>query len=165
MFGTQPDDLEGEILKAKKKLAEFENGSSYLELTARLAQSNPMHPFLLARTLSIAGATFCIILLLVALIGSAVSRDVAQAAGAVEDVLHIPLPVALGVLTAVLGLFGLLGFGFAVSAGRDAPYLPHEAKVHQRLMSDVQQLEAKRSVKERMTPKPATPRLLDRRGR
>jgi hypothetical protein len=165
MFDTQPDDLEAEISKAKKKLADFESGASWRELTARLQASSPMSPFLLARSLGLVGAGATTLVMLVVVVGSVFSRDVAEIVNGVEEAILVPVPVVLAGLTAMLGVGALLGWMGAVSAGRDAPYLPHEAKVHQRLMSEVQQLEAKRHVKERMTPKPATPRLLDRRGR
>jgi hypothetical protein len=165
MFGTPPDDLEVEITKAKQKLDAFENGSTWRELTARLQASNRMHPFLLVRTMGVSGAMLSLTALLLVLMGSVFSRDVAEVIGSIESVVLVPMPILLGLLAVFLGVGGLLGWIGSISAGREAPYLPHEAKVHQRLLSDVQQLEAKRSVKERMTPKPATPRLLDRRGR
>lgn len=165
MLGTQPDELEAQIAQAKKKLAEFENGATWRDLTARLTAQSPLSPFLVARTLGLLGAGASIVLLLLVVLGSVVSRDVAEAVNGIEEAIIVPIPVILLALAGVLGVGAVLGWMGAVSAGRDAPYLPHEAKVHQRLMSDLQQLEAKRHVKERMTPKPATPRLLDRRGR
>lgn len=165
MLGTPPDDLEAEITQAKKKLAEFEAGASWSELTARLQRSNPMHPFLLVRTLAFGGMAVCAVVLLCTMGGSVFSRDIAEMVGKFEAAVFVPFPLLMSTLAMALAFGGVLGWAGAVSAGREAPYLPHEAKVHQRLTSDVLQLEAKRTVKERMTPKPATPRLLDRRGR
>lgn len=165
MLGTPPDDLEAQITQAKKKLQEFENGASWRDHVARLSRSNPMHPFLLVRNLSFGAMAVVAVLLVVTMIASVAIRDVAEVVNGIEAAVFVPIPLLLSLLCFALAFGGVLGLVGAVSAGREAPYLPHEAKVHQRLSSEVLQLEAKRSVKERMTPKPATPRLLDRRGR
>lgn len=157
-------DIEEELVAARKRLAEFESAGSTRDLLARLSASSPMHPFLIFRTLGVLGAMGAIGVMVLVLLGSVLSRDVAQVVGTIEEVIFLPVPVVLLLLAMMCGAGAVLGWIGAISAGRDAPFLPHEAKTHQRLVSDVQQLEARRSVKERITPKPAPPRLLDRRG-
>ena len=73
-----------------------------------------------------------------------------------------PLPLVLGVLAGCAIATALAAHLAALSSARNAPMLPHEAKVHSRLVSEVKQIEAQRAVKERMTPRPASPRLLAR---
>ena len=165
MFGTPTDDLEAEIAKSRQKLTEFEDGASWRDLVARLQRASPMHPFLVFRTACAGLFGLCVVALLLVLIGSVFSRDVAEVVNSIETALFLPMPVVFGFLAIVFAGGAVVSYVGAISAGRQAAYLPHEAKVHQRLLSEVQQLEAKRHVKERMTPKPATPRLLDRRGR
>ena len=165
MFEPQPEDLEADIARARQRLAEFESAATTRDLMARLSASSPLHPFLLVRTFGVMGAVGMLGILALVVVGSILSRDVAESVNAIEGVTILPVPVVLLFLAFAMGAGAGLGWFGAVSAGRDAPYLPHESKVHQRLLSEVQQLEARRNVKERMTPKPATPRLLDRRTR
>lgn len=167
MAAAIPDpqqDLEEAIAAAKKKLENFETAAGTSELLARLRRVSPMHPFLAMRMASLIGSTLAVLAAVGTMAGSVYSRDLAVTINSLQDQLGFPLLLVFVVLAAC-GFVGMLAGHFgAVSAAQNAPYLPHEAKVHQRLMADVQQLEAQRAVKERMTPRPATPRLLDRRS-
>ena len=163
MFGSQADENEAELAKARTALQQFEDNVGWRDLLARLQRASPMHPFLLFRNVS----AFLFVASALGMIGlmgmSVISRDFAERINGIERVIVVPIPALLGLIAVVAFFSTILAFVGAISSGRQAPFLPHEAKVHQRLLADVQQLEAKRSVKERMTPKPATPRLIDRR--
>ena len=88
--------------------------------------------------------------------------DMAIQFGALDQASGIPLPLVLGVLAGCALATMLAAHLAALSSARTAPLLPHEAKVHSRLVSEVRQIEAQRAVKERMTPRPASPRILAR---
>lgn len=149
--GSDNDD--GALAAARDRLERFERSASPGELMARLRASSPMHPFLLFRGLAMLGAV---------LVMPFVSRDIAVQLAALDSAAGIPLPFVLGVLAGCALATMLAAHLAALSSARSAPLLPHEAKIHSRLVSEVKQIEAQRAVKERMTPRPASPRLLAR---
>lgn len=164
MTGSLVSEIDDEtaLKAARAKLEAFENGASAKDLIARLRHATPMHPVLLVRGLALFGAAVSGLATVGVLAAPLLSRDVAVFLLRLDEASGVPLPALL----AVLGFCGLAvaiaAHLAAISLGRSAPFLPHEAKAHQRLVSEVKQLEAQRAVKERMTPPPARPRLLAR---
>lgn len=151
-------ELDASINKAKADLEHFEQGFSSRELLSRLRSASPLHPILVLRF----GLLTVTIFLAVAAVGSLslpfLSNDVAEVVGQLDQSIGVPLP---GVIASLVPLFFLMALGvhyLALLLARSAPLLPHEARLHQRLVSDVKQLEAQRSVQRRMTPLSATPR-------
>jgi hypothetical protein len=151
-------DLDAAIRDARKRLDSFDRGATAGELLTRLRASSPLHPFLIVRSLSLLTTVFVLILALAALIVPFVSEDAAEIIARLDSASGIPLFLVLAVL--VVCFFGVaLGAHYAaLAAARAAALLPHEAKVHQRLVSDLQQLEAQRAVSSRLTPLSAEPR-------
>ncbi len=165
MIGTAAqEDLEKAIASARNKLDQFENGAGTSELLARLRNASPMHPFLVMRVVGLLGGMVSVVGAVAVMTSSVLSRDVAVQINDLQTAIGVPLPLVFVILATCGFTMMVAGHLGAISSGRSAPYLPAEAKAHQRLMADVQQLEAQRAVKERMTPRPATPRLLDRRS-
>lgn len=163
MTGTITDpETERAIADARAKLQRFERSATTSELLTRLRASSRLHPFLLMRSLGGLAAAFSFALALVVMLVPLLSRDLASQLALLDDASGLPLPIVLGVLGGLSLVVALFAQFAATSSARSAPLLPHEAKIHQRLVSELQQLEAQRAVKERMTPKPAQPRLLAR---
>jgi hypothetical protein len=157
-----PDNDEAALAAARERLERFERSASSRELMARLRASSPMHPFLVFRSLAMLGAAACGAGALAVLLVPLVSRDVAVRLAALDSAAGIPLPFVLIVLAGCALATMLAAHLAALASARSAPLLPQEAKIHSRLVSEVKQIEAQRAVKERMTPRPASPRLLAR---
>jgi len=153
------EDLAPMIDDARARLDSFERRAMSGNLLSRLRRYSPFHPLLIARALAIAGTLLTVFLAIAALAAPLFYRPLAVEMSRLDSALGQPLPAVLGLLV-FLGFVTALGAHLAArAAGRSAPLLPHEAKHHQRLISDLKQLEAKASVKRRMTPPPGTPRL------
>ncbi len=153
------EELEPQLELARTKLEDFERSARASDVIARLRLSSPFHPTLLVRLLAVLATLGCVALTITTLAAPLLSRDLAILLARLDAAVGVPLPAVLG-LRAFLGAITALGAHLgALAAGRSAPYLPHEARIHQRLVSDVKQLEAKQAVKKRMTPAPARPRL------
>lgn len=159
MIEPTDENSEAALAEARSRLEHFERSTTARELMARLRASSPMHPFLLSRALALLGTVACgggaVGVLLVPL----ASRDLAVRLGALDQASGIPLPLALALLAGCALATFIAAQLAALSAARNAPLLPHEARIHSRLVSDLRQIEAQRAVKERMTPGPAAPRL------
>ena len=157
-----PDDNDAALAEARARLERFERSATARELMARLRAANPMHPFLVFRSLAMLGVAGCGAAALAVLLVPLASRDVAVQLAALDQASGIPMPLVFGVLAGCALATMLAAHLAALATARGAPLLPHEARIHSRLVSDVKQIEAQRAVKERMTPRPATPRLLAR---
>lgn len=151
-------EFDDAIRQARKRLDNFERAASSTELVIRLRTASPLHPFLLLRALALVGTAGTLILTLVSLFLPFIDDSLAEIVAQLDDATGVPLPGVLAVL--VVCFFGIaLGAHFAaLVSARSAPFLPHEAKTHQRLVADLQQLEAQRNVQRRMTPMSAEPR-------
>lgn len=145
--------------EARRRLEEFEGNATATELVARLRAANPVHPFLVLRALASMVCAICGTATFVSLLVPWIDRGLAQRIAALESVSGLPVPAALGILTACGAVALVAAHLGAASAGRNAAWRPREAKLHQRLMSDVRQLEAELLVRERITPRGASPRV------
>lgn len=153
------EEVEPALDLAKTNLDDFEARTQRSELVARLRRSNPMHPTLVVRGLAMLATLGSGAVAIGCLAAPLASRDLAVSLSRLDSALGVPLPAVLGLLF-VLGLTTTAAAHLAaMAAARSTPLLPHEAKAHQRLVSEVKQLEAKKAVKKRMTPPPARPRL------
>ncbi|MEN0062951.1 MAG: hypothetical protein AAGA48_12430 [Myxococcota bacterium] len=152
-------DLAPQLAVARDKLEKFERQTLNRRVIERLRSTRPFHPFLLLRSLSL----FSTIVFGVAAIGvmlvSLIERDFAVIVSRLEAAAVIPLPIALAMLAVCGLLFALCAHLALLVLGRSAPLLPHEARQHQRLVSDVKRLEATMAVQARLTPAPADPRV------
>jgi hypothetical protein len=160
--GGAPTDDGDPLEHARLRLADFEASASSADLIARLRAASPLHPFLLVRTLAGVLTVVCAIATVASLAVPLLGRDLAERMLALDAASGIPVPVAIGILTVCAGVVLVAAHFAAAAAGRGAPYRPNEAKVHQRLTSEIRQLEAQKAVKERMTPVGAGPRVLAR---
>lgn len=160
--GFDPE-IEQAIHDAQRRLDAFERSGTANELLFRLRQSSPLHPFLLMRGLGLWGAMFLVLCALAALAGPFMDEQVAHVVARLDAASGIPMFAVLAMLVLCSFSIALGGHFAALAAARGAPMLPHEAKQHQRLKADVQQLEAQRAVRERITPYGATPRPTRRR--
>jgi hypothetical protein len=152
-------DFDDAIRQARKRLDAFERSTSSGDLVTRLRASSPLHPFLVLRALALVATLGMLILTITALVIPFVYNDAAEIVAQLDDATGVPLFVVMAVL--VLCFFGVaVGAHFAaLVSARAAPFLPHEAKAHQRLVAELQQLEAQRAVQRRMTPMSAGPRI------
>jgi hypothetical protein len=157
--GVVETEFDQAIRKAKADLDQFERGTSARELLTRLRASDPFHPWLILRASFLFLTMVLTASAIVALVLPFLHHDIAEVVGMLDAAAGVPLP---GILAFLVPLFFLMALGahfLALVAARNAPLLAHEAKTHQRLVSDVKQLEAQRSVQLRMTPMTATPRI------
>lgn len=152
---TEFDDA---IRQAKKRIDAFERSTSSHDLVVRLRTASPLHPFLVLRAFALLFTAAALVMTMVALALPFFSNELAEIVAQLDDATGVPLPGVLAVL--VVCFFGIaVGAHFAaLVSARSAPFLPHEAKTHQRLVADLQQLEAQRAVQRRMTPMSAEPR-------
>jgi hypothetical protein len=150
------DEIDRDLAAARQRLHAFERSRTSADHIARLKASSPLHPFLVGR----AASGFIVVAAggagLAALVVPFVSRDVAGMVSQIDAAMGFPLFVA-GLLLACCAMVTTVAAHFlAISAGKDAPLMPHEARSHQRLVSDVLQLEAR---KRTSTPAPARSRI------
>jgi hypothetical protein len=150
------DEIDRDLEVARARLDAFERSRTASDYIARLKASSPLHPFLVAR----AGAGFIAAggaaAGLIALVTPYLSRDAATALAQLDVALGFPLFVA-GLLLACCGMvMSVTAHFMAIGSGKEARLMPHEARTHQRLVSDVQQLEAR---KRTSTPAPARSRI------
>ncbi len=160
MLTTYADnqDLGSALVIARDKLEEFERDTINRGVLTRLRSNSPFHPFLLVRALALMSAALLGVAAVSVMAAPLISRDLAQQIGQIDSASPLPLPAALGLLAACGLLFALGAHLAALVAGRSAPLLPHEARIHQRLVSDVKRLEAQHAVSQRLTPGPPSPR-------
>ena len=151
-------DFDDAIRQARKKLDAFERAASAEDLVVRLRRASPFHPFLVMRALALVGTAGILVLTIVSIFLPFIDHSLAEIVAGLDEATGVPLPAVLAVL--VVCFFGMaIGAHFAaLVAARNAPFLPHEAKAHQRLVADLQQLEAQRNVQRRMTPMAAETR-------
>jgi len=150
------------LADARQRLADFEESANQSDLIARLRAADPLHPLLVVRALALIGCLVGGVATVGSLLVPWIDRGLAQQMAALEAVSGFAVPVALGLLTACAAVI-LISMQFAAAtAGTNAPWRPHEAKIHQRLVSDLRQLEAQSSVRERLTPRGASPRIAPR---
>jgi hypothetical protein len=148
--------------EARRRLAEFEASATQSELLARLRAHAPVHPWLVMRAVALVSCVACGGATVASLVVPWLDRGLAQQMVALEVQSGLAVPVALGILTVCAGVVLFASQAAAISAARDVPWRPHEAKVLQRLTSDLRQLEAESAVRERLTPRSASPRMVPR---
>lgn len=156
--GAVETEFDEAIRKAKSDLDRFEQSASGRELLLRLRTASPLHPWLVLRAMLLGITMLLTTAALFALALPFLHPDIAEIIGELDNAIGVPLP---GIIALLVPLFFLMALGahfLALVSARNAPLLPHEAKIHQRLVSDLKQLEAQRSVQMRMTPLSATPR-------
>ena len=147
------DDVQQSLRQARERLAAFEEEMSRQNLITRLKTSSPGHPLLLARVgAALAGFGLVLVATLV-LAAPVLGREAAVAVHQVDAALGFPLPIALGVLAMCAMAMAAAAHQLALGAARNAPFLPDEAKQHQRLVADVKQLESRLALEG--TPRPA----------
>jgi len=151
-------ELEQQLAVARDRLDTFERQTINRHVIERLRQSSPFHPFFLLRSLAVVLSILLGIAGVAVMITSMVERDVAVIVSRIEEASVLPLPVAFGLLAGCGLLFALCAHLALLVVGRSAPLLPHEAREHQRLVSDVKRIEATMAVQSRLTPSPAGPR-------
>ncbi|MEZ4235918.1 MAG: hypothetical protein R3F59_07095 [Myxococcota bacterium] len=155
----QDRDFDAEIRKAKNRLDKFERSATSGELVTRLRRYSPFHPFLVVRAFALFATMIMLVLAIAALVVPFVLSDVAVVVARLDAAAGIPMFAVFAVLV-ICFFFVAVGAHFvALVAARSAPMLPHEAREHQRLVSDLKQLEAQRAVMSRMTPRPSEPRM------
>src|SRR5687768_16578115 len=96
--GNTDDTDDDALAAARQRLERFERSASARELLARLRASSPMHPFLLFRTLAMAGVALAGGGALVVLLVPLGSRDLAVQLAALDQASGIPLPLVLALL-------------------------------------------------------------------
>jgi hypothetical protein len=156
------DSPQERLAEARQRLADFEASVTQSDLVARLRAAHPLHPVLILRAF---GAITCVAsgaAALASLIVPWIDRSLAQQMVALEASSGLAIPVALGLLTVCAGVVMISAHFAAATVAVHAPWRPHEAKMHQRLVSDVRQLEAQAAVRDRLTPRGASPRILSR---
>lgn len=155
----EKQDLGPQLAVARDKLSRFERQVLNRRVIERLRHYQPFHPFLLLRTLSL----FCAFMLglgaVLVMVVSSIQREAAVFLSRIEEAAVLPIPVGLALLAGCGLLFALCAHLALLVVGRSAPLLPHEARQHQRLTSDVKRLEAQMAVAARLTPSPADPRI------
>ncbi|MEM6927032.1 MAG: hypothetical protein AAF602_08900 [Myxococcota bacterium] len=147
------------MAQARDKLDKFERRTISRRVVDRLRHHRPFHPFFLLRGFSLFLASILGLGALAVMVVPMLDRDIAVMLSRLEDAAVLPVPVALGVLAASCLLFAFGAHLALLVAGRTAPLLPHEARQHQRLVSDVKRIEATMAVQARLTPAPADPRI------
>lgn len=153
-------EFDDAIRDARDRLDAFERGTSRAELITRLRTSSPLHPFLLLRALALL-ATMATLAMAVAALALPLVPGLSSAAELVmpfDEATGVPLFAILAVLVVCFFVVAAGAHFAAIAAARSAPLLAHEAKAHQRLVSDLKQLEAQRAVSARLTPRPSEPR-------
>lgn len=154
-----PADLRPTLAAARDKLDRFERRVMNQQVLVRLRAHMPLHPFLLFRFLALALGVLFLVASVLVIVAPLVSREMAQRVVEFDAMFTtIPAPAVPALLGAGCLLFGLGAHLAALVAGRGAPLLAHEARQHQRLVSDVKRLEAQLAVSARLTPSPSTRR-------
>ena len=149
-----------DLTMARDRLERFERQTINRRVIERLRRSRPFHPFLVLRTFALFVSSILGAGAIGVMIASMIERDIAVIISRFEEASAFPVPFAMLVL-ALCGLLFALGAHLALLVmGRSAPLLPHEAREHQRLVSDVKRIEAAMAVQARLTPSPADPRVL-----
>jgi hypothetical protein len=155
----QERDFDAEIRKARVRLDKFERSASSGELVTRLRRHSPFHPFLMVRAVALFATAITLLLAVAALVVPFVTVEVAAVVARLDAASGVPL-FAVFALLVICFFFVAVGAHFvALVSARNAPMLPDEARTHQRLVSDLKQLEAQRAVNSRMTPRSAEPRI------
>jgi len=152
---------EERLAEARRRVTDFER-STQADLIARLRAAEPLHPLLIVRALALVGCIGGSVATVGSLMVPWLDRGLAQRMAALEAASGLLIPVALGLLTVCAGVVLVSTQYAAAAAAVDAPWRPHEAKIHQRLVSDLRQLEAQTAVRDRLTPRSASPRSVPR---
>lgn len=151
-----PADLRPALAAARDKLERFEQRVLNRHVMVRLRTQSPLHPFLLFRFFSLVFGVLFIVASIGIIVAPLFGREIAQRVLEFEAMFSgMPAPAVPALLAAGCLLFALCAHLAALVAGRSAALLPHEARQHQRLMSDVKRLEAQLAVSSRLTPSPA----------
>ncbi len=153
------DDLGPQLAMARDKLDRYERQTINRHVVERLRQHRPFHPFFLIRTFALLISAVLGLGAVAVMLAPMFDRDIAVMLSRIDATALLPVPVALGVLAGACLLFAFGAHLALLVVGRSAPLLPHEARQHQHLMSDVKRLEATLAVQSRLTPAPADPRL------
>jgi len=151
-------DLGPQLEEAREKLARFERRILNRRVIERIRRSRPFHPFFLLRTLSVLASMVFGVAALGVMVASMFDRDIAVFVSRLEAASLLPVPAGLALIAVGALLFALCAHLALLVVGRSAPLLPHEAREHQRLVSDVKRLEATMAVHARLTPGTADPR-------
>ncbi len=150
------DEIDQDLDQARQRLLAFERSRSTGDCISRIKRSSPLHPVLILR----AGAGFVamgsLVGAVVALALPFIAPQTGDSLSRLDASLTVPLFVAGFAVCFCSLLIATAAHFMAVSLGRDSPLLPAEARTHQRLVSDVKQLEAR---KRTSTPPPARPRM------
>lgn len=162
MYDPGDVELENAIRDARARLDAFDRESTTAQLLYRLRLVSPYHPFLVVRFFGLNVALLLLIGALGALVGPLLSGELAEVIARLDDAAEVPLFAVLAVLVVCAFAVGIGGHFAAIAAARGATLLPHEAKRHQRLVADLQQLEAQRAVLARISPGGAEPRVQPR---
>jgi len=155
----QERDFDAEIRKARLRLDKFERSATSGDLVTRLRQHSPFHPFLMVRAFALLATGTMLLLAIAALVMPFVSVQVAAVVARLDAAAGVPLFAVFALLVICFFFVGVGAHFVALVAARNAPMLAHEARSHQRLVSDLKQLEAQRAVMSRMTPRSAEPRI------
>lgn len=156
---AENQDVTVSLAQARQKLDTFERKTMNRNVLTRLRTRSPFHPFLVIRALALMATALLSVAAISIMVAPLLSRDIAIQIGRFDAVTFLPLPVAVGLLAGGALLFAFGAHMAALVAGRNAPLLAQEARVHQRLVSDVKRLEAQKAVSARLTPRPPRPRM------
>jgi hypothetical protein len=159
------DSPQAKLAEARQRLADFEESITHSDLVARLRADKPLHPLLMLRWLALVLCLSGGVSAIGSLIVPWIDRGLAQQLAALETASGLAMPVALGLLTVCAAVVLISAHFAAAAVAVHAPWRPHEAKMHQRLVSDVRQLEAQTAVRDRLTPRGASPRNVARDSR
>lgn len=158
-FFETPEEVGGQLERARKKLRDFEESAPTEALIKRLRVRAPFHPALIARVafliLAMIGGLTSVMLIVMALADAMPSAllDLDARVGP-------PLPVMSGVFAVCLGVAFLGASQAAMIFARESPLLPAEQREHDRLTGEIRRLEGQIALMERMraTPRGTRPR-------
>ncbi|HHO54571.1 MAG TPA: hypothetical protein ENK18_27780 [Deltaproteobacteria bacterium] len=156
---AENQDVTVSLAQARQKLDTFERKTMNRNVLTRLRSRSPFHPFLVIRALALMLTALLSVGAITIMVAPLLSRDIAIMISQLDSATSLPLPIAVGMLAGGALLFAFGAHMAALVAGRNAPLLTQEARIHQRLVSDVKRLEAQRAVSARLTPRPPRPRV------
>ena len=141
-----------ELFSAQGALDEFNGSVSRTDLIARVQSARPLHPALMVARAASTAAGLTLIATLI-WTGMVASGTLPTALVAFAEPAGVPAPLIGLALALCCGAIMACARELAVMAGEHSPMLPNEAKVHQRLVSDVLRLKAMRTVRARVGKK------------
>jgi hypothetical protein len=161
-FFETPEEVARQLEEARARLKDFEDSVDSAVLLGRLRATHPFHPTLIARL---------VFLLLALAVGAAAiasfSAPLAIGIDALpeeylrlERNLGVPLPLAIGILSALCFVAWFGASQAALLVARDCPLMPNEQREHERLVNDVKRLGSQKAIMDRVrgTPMGARPR-------